>query len=169
MAMHTWIEFLKNNDYLSVKKHIKDGLDVNDANENGESVLAHALRYGCDMDLLMLLIDSGADAYDFDEEGVSIFDMAITYDNLDMVKYLINEGIDVNATRRKSGFTPLMAAACYGRIEVAKLLIEKGADKNAVDSKGISVIDFARKMNKKSILGLLDYDENSPKNTSYAR
>ena len=162
-------EFLKNNDFMGVKKYIKDGADVNDANENEESVLAMSLRYKSEMDLIMLLIDNGADIYDFDEEGVSIFDMAVTYDNVEMVKYIIDDGIDVNSTQRRSGFTPLMAAACYGRIEIAKLLIENGADKNAVDSKGISVIDFARKMNKKSILALLDYDENSPMNTSYAR
>jgi len=30
-------------------------------------------------------------------------------------------------------------------------------------------MDFARKMNKKSILALFDYDENTPKNTGYAR
>ncbi|MCK4874328.1 MAG: ankyrin repeat domain-containing protein [Sulfurimonas sp.] len=167
--MNKWLDILKNNDFISLKKYIKDGADVNDVNESGESILALALRYTCDMDMLKLLIDSGADIYDFDEEGVSIFDMAITYDNIEMVQYLIDEGIDVNSTSRRSRFTPLMAAACYGRVDVAKLLIEKGADKNAVDSKGISVIDFARKMNKKSILELLGYDENSPKNTNYAR
>jgi ankyrin repeat protein len=154
---------------MSVKKYIRDGADVNDANDSGESVLAHALRHGCDMDLLMLLIEAGADIYDFDEEGVSIFDMAVTYNSIEMVKHLIDDGIGVNETRRRSRFTPLMAAACFGRIEIAKLLIENGADKNAVDLKGISVIDFARKMNKKSILVLLDYDENSPKNINYAR
>lgn len=167
--MHNWLEFLKNNDFKSVKKYINDGADVNDANENNESVLSFALRYNCDMDLIMFLIESGADMYDFDEEGVSIFDMAITYNNMGMVKHLISDGIDVNTTNRRSQFTPLMAAVCYGRIEIVKLLIQNGADKNAVDAKGISVIDFARKMNKKSILKLLDYDENSPKNTSYAR
>jgi ankyrin repeat protein len=62
-----------------------------------------------------------------------------------------------------------MTAVCYGRIKIAKLLIEQGADKEAIDSKGISVTDFARKMNKKSMLILLDYDENTPKNTAYAR
>ena len=169
MAISTWIEFFKNNNFIGVKKYIKDGADVNDANETGESVLAASLRHKCDTDLVMFLIESGADIYDFDEEGVSIFDMAITYDNIEIVQYLINEGIDVNVTNRRSRFTPLMAAACYGRIDVAKLLIENGADKNAVDSKGISVIDFARKMNKKSILALLNYDKNSPKNTNYAR
>ena len=167
--MNKWIELLKNNDLIGVKKYIKDGADVNDSSENGESVLASSLRYGCDFNLIMLLVEKGADIYDFDEEGVTIFDMAVTYDNMDMVQYMIEQGMDVNHTNRKSRFTPLMAAACYGRVEIAKLLIKHGADKNAVDSKGISVIDFARKTNKKSILLLLDYDENAPKNRNYAR
>jgi ankyrin repeat protein len=153
--VNTWIEILKNSDFIAAKKYIKDGADLNDANESAESVLAFALRVACDMDLIMLLINNGADIYDFDEEGVSIFDMAITYDNIEMVKYLIDNGIDVNKTNRRSRFTPLMVATCYGRIEVVKLLIEHGANKEAVDSQGLSVGDFARKMNKKSILKLL--------------
>ncbi|MCK9472458.1 ankyrin repeat domain-containing protein [Sulfurimonas sp.] len=167
--MNKWIELLKKNDFLAVKKHISDGADLNEANESGESVLASSLRYGCDFDLVMHLVENGADIFDFDEEGVSIFDMAITYNNIEMVKYLISKGVDVNSTTRRSKFTPLMAAACYGRTEVVKLLLEHGADRDAVDAKGISVIDFARKTNKKSILLLLDYDDNVPKNRGYAR
>jgi len=167
--MDKWIKYLKNNDFIAVKKYIKDGASLEETNESGESVLAMSLRYKCDIDLVMLLVDSGADIYDFDEEGVSVFEMAITYGNLEMVKYMIEQGVDVNITKRRSRFTPLMAATCYGRVEVAKLLIENGAKKDATDSKGISVVDFARKMNKKSILELLDYDENAPKNTGYAR
>lgn len=167
--MNKWIELLKNNDIVGIKKYIKDGADVNEANDTGESVLASSLRYGCDFELILFLVESGADIYDFDEEGVSIFDMAVTYNNIEMVKYLILQGIDVNSTTRRSRFTPLMAAACYGRLEIAKLLLEHGADKNAVDLKGISVTDFARKTNKKSILLLLQYDESAPKNINYAR
>lgn len=167
--MNTWLEIIRNNDYMGAKKYIKDGADLNDANESGESVLALSMRYHCDEDLVMLLVDSGAQIDDFDEEGVSIFDIAITYDNMLMVKYLIEKKVDVNFTQRRSKFTPLMAAACYGRVEIAKVLIANGADTNATDSKGISVVDFARKMNKKSILALLDYDEKAPKNTTYAR
>ena len=167
--MNKWLELLKNDDYLGIKKYIKSGGDLSETNEAGESVLACALRAGCDIETLMLLIESGADIFDFDDEGVSIFDMAVTYDNQEMLLYLIEQGKNVNETTRRSGFTALMAAACYGRVEIAQILLDNGADTNAKDSKGFTAVDFARKMNKKSILSLFEYDEKSPKNTAYAR
>ncbi|WP_457749223.1 ankyrin repeat domain-containing protein [Sulfurimonas sp.] len=167
--MIIWLELLKNDDYLGIKKYIKNGADISETNEAGESVLACALRAKCSNDIIMLLIENGANIFDFDNEGVSIFDMAITYDNIEIVNYLIEQGKDVNKTTRKSGFTALMGAACYGRVEIATILLENGADKNVKDSKGFSAVDFARKMNKKSILELFEYDENAPKNTGYAR
>lgn len=167
--MSTWIELFKSNDYINVKKQIKSGTDMSETNESGESILACAIREKCDMDLLMLLIDNGADAFDFDDEGVSIFDMAITYNNIEMVEYLIEQGIDINTTNRRSGFTPLMAGVCYGRNDIIKLLIKHGVKQTTLDAKGFSAVDFARKMNKKSILEILDYDKNNPRNTGYAR
>ena len=167
--MNKWLELLKNNDYLGIKKYIKNGADLQEMNEAGESVLACALRARCDDDLLILLIESGADIFDFDDEGVSIFDMAITYDNRWMVQYMLKQDININHTNRKSGFTALMAAACYGRVEIVKLLIENGADQKLKDLKGFTAADFARKMNKKSVLELLDYDPQAQKNTNYAR
>jgi len=167
--VHIWLELLKSDDYLGLKKHIKNGADLTKTNEAGESVLTCALRARCDKETLMLLIDNGADIFAVDDEGVSVFDMAITYDNLDMVNYLLEKGQDVNKTTRKSGFTALMCAACYGRVAIAKVLLDHGADQYARDKKGFSAIDFARKMNKKSILELLDYDPNAPKNTGYAK
>lgn len=167
--MNKWLELLKENDYLNVKKYIKDGADLEEVNDVGESVLACAIRSRCDFDLLMLLIESGADAFDFDDEGVSILDMAITYNNLEMVQYLIDKGVNVSKATRRSGFTPLMASACYGRVQIAKLLIENGVDQRVTDSKGFTAADFARKMNKKSILEVLEYDETSVVNRGYAK
>jgi ankyrin repeat protein len=167
--MHKWVEILKNNDYIKAKQHIKSGADVNEENENGESVLATAIRHHCDEELIALLIQNGAEANDFDDEGVSIFDMAITYNNIFMVKYIIDSGVDVNKTQRKSGFTPLMCAACYGRVEIASILIDQGADKNSLDSRGFSALDFARKMNKKSILKILDFNDQNPVNKRHTK
>ena len=167
--MNTWIEILKNNNFVGAKQYIKKSADINDENDTGESVLAYAIRYHCDEELIKLLIDSGADIYDFDNEGVSIFDIAITYNNLFVVNYIINDGIDINKTTRRSGFTPLMCASCYGHKEITKLLLDAGANKEAKDIKGFTAIDFARKMNKKSVLEILEYDNEAPKNTSHIR
>ena len=167
--MGSWLEYLKNDDYLGIKKYIKSGADLQDTNDIGESVLACAIRARCDKETLMLLIESGADIFDFDDEGVSIFDMAVTYDNIEIINLLLEKGMDVNTTNRRSGFTALMAAACYGRVEIAKILLANGADQTVRDSKGFTAIDFARKMNKKSVLVLLDYDADSNQNRGYAR
>ena len=167
--MNRWLEILKSNNYDAAKKYIQEGTEVNEENESGESVLAYALRYRCSKDLLELLINNGADIFDFDNEGVSIFDMAVTYNNLWMAQYLVEKGVNVNETKRRSGFTPLMAASCYGRNDIVVFLLENAADINCVDLKGFSAIDFARKMNKKSVLKLLDYDEHTPKNSAHAR
>jgi len=167
--MNKWIELLRDDNYIGIKRYIKDGADINETNETGESVLACAMREHCSMDTVMLLIDNGADKFDFDEEGVSILDMAVTYNNVDMLKYLLQEGVDVNKTQRRSGFTALMAAACYGRVEITELLLAHGADEQIKDAKGFRAVDFARKMNKKSILELLYYEEFEKKNTGYAR
>jgi len=167
--MNEWLELLKSDDYLGIKKHLQNGADITETNEAGESVLACAIRAQCDMDTLMLLIQNGADIFDFDNEGVSVFDIAITYDNMEMVEYLLAQGVDVNKTTRRSGFTALMAASCYGRVAIAKRLLEEGANQYAKDAKGFSAIDFARKMNKKSILELFDYDPNAEQNRDYAR
>lgn len=167
--MNKWLEILRNNDFIGAKQYIKKGADLNDETESGESVLSTSLRYHCDEELIQLLIDSGADIYDFDDEGVSIFDMAITYGNIYLVNYILNKGIDVNSSKRRSGFTPLMCACCYGRVEIVDILLKQGADKSAKDLKGFNATDFARKMNKKSVLVLLDFDKNAPQNKAYIR
>ena len=154
--MKQWIELLKANDYLGVKKYLKNGANPNESEENGESVLCFALRYHCDQELIELLIDSGADIFAVDHEGVSVFDVAVTYNNLALSERLIHEGFDVNRATRKSGFTPLMGAVCYGRVDVIKKLLELGVDVQSRDAYGLSAIDFARKMHKKTILALLE-------------
>ena len=153
--MDKWLELLKNNDYLGVKKYIRDGADVNDTNEAGEGVLTCAVKAHCDNDLINLLINSGADIFDFDDEGVSVFDTAISYNDIKLVRYIIEKGIDINKTTRRSGFTPLMSAVAYSRIEIIEILLENGVDVDALDSKGFSAMDFAKKLNKKSVLEML--------------
>lgn len=158
--MEQWIELLKANDYLGIKKYLNNGANPNSTEENGESVLCFALRYHCDQEILDLLIEKGADLFAIDHEGVSVFDVAVTYNHLPLIERLINEGFDVNHATRKSGFTPLMGAVCYGRVDVIKKLLDLGVDVQSRDAYGLSAIDFARKMHKKTILALLEGTNN---------
>ena len=154
--MNKWLELFKNDDYIGIKQYLKSGADIQATNEIGEGVLSCALRAKCDFDTLMLLIDNGAEIFAFDNEGVSVFDIAITYNSIEMVRYLINQGIDINKTTRRSGFSALMAAVCYGRVELVELLLLHGAHPEHMDSKGFKAVDFANKMNKKSMLKILE-------------
>ena len=154
--MTKWLSILQNNNYLAAKKHIKDGANLNAHTEAGESVLAYALKSRVDQDMLELLIQSGADLFYTDDEGVSIFDFAVTYNNIFMIELLLEKGKDVNDVTRKSGFTPLMAAVCYGRYDIFRVLLEAGADISAVERKSMTALDFAKKMRKTSMIKLLE-------------
>jgi ankyrin repeat protein len=158
--MEQWITLLKANDYLGIKKYLKSGGNPNAEEENGESVICFAMRYHCDSEILDLLIENGADLNHIDNEGVSVFDVAVTYNVLAIIERLIDNGFDVNHPTRRSGFTPLMGAVCYGRVEVIQKLLDKGVDVTTRDNHGFSALDFARKMHKKSILALLEGGKN---------
>ncbi len=150
------MELLERNDQVEIKRYLAGGGDINALGEHDESVLALALKMHCDEKVIDVLIENGANLDDFDEEGVSIFDYAITYNAPKLFKHLLAMGVDVNKTMRRSRFTPLMAAVCYSRHEMAKMLLEAGADPKARDHKGFSAADFARKMRKNSIMRLLE-------------
>lgn len=156
--MEKWITLLRDNNYLGVKQYLQNGGNPNEEEENGESVICFAMRCGCDTELIDLLIEKGSDLHHIDHEGVSVFDVAVTYNNLPIIERLIEDGFDVHTATRRSGFTPLMGAVCYGRIDVIKKLLAMEVDLEARDSHGLSAADFARKMHKKSILALLQVE-----------
>jgi len=153
--MQAWLELLKDNNFIGIKKHIKDKADLEACDEHGQSVLATAIKLKCDEDILSLLIDSGADVHAFDDEGVSILDFAVNGSNIDLIKRLCEEGIDINKTSRKSRFTALMAAVCYNEYEILKFLILNKADLEARDSSGFTAYTFAKKMRKKKMMDIL--------------
>jgi len=153
--MQAWLELLKDNNFIGVKKYIKDNADLQECDEHGESVLAIAIKLKCDDDIISLLIDSGADVHSFDDEGVSILDFAINGSNQELVKRLVEEGVDINKTSRKSRFTALMAAVCYNEYEILKFLIEKKVDLDARDSSGFTAYTFAKKMRKQKMIDIL--------------
>jgi len=66
------------------------------------------------------------------------------YSNMEIIRYLVEVGADVNDHDR-CGFTPLFAACLYGQLDIVKYLVESGADINKKTDKGSSPILFAAK------------------------
>jgi len=151
------VEAIINDDYLKIKQAIKKGVDLeqiveNELNENEEFLLFFALHHKCSFDTIKLLIDSGIDIERVDDEGVSLLDEAIVSGSLELVRFLVEEkGMDVNSTKRKSGFTPLMQAASYGYTDIVDFLLEKGADIHARDNNNLNVLEYTKKLQRKNM------------------
>ena len=63
---------------------------------------------------------------------------------LEMVKYTVGLGNDVNAAETATGLTPLLCAAFYGNSEkVIQFLVDSGANLNAKTTAGQTALDIA--------------------------
>ncbi len=75
--------------------------------------------------------------------------------NLAVVRYLLDEGADINA-REKLGNTALTEAAYYGRLDVVKELLLRGADIDAIGADG-TALDIAVSKNNAAVADLLKH------------
>ena len=113
---------------------LAQGADPNIPNKNGLTPLEHA----CGRDktnalaLAKLLLAKGAlvNATNVTRETIPPLEWAISSDNTELVKMLIERGADVK-TRTDVGSTPLHSAADRGDLEIMEILIAHGADVNA--------------------------------------
>ena len=58
----------------------------------------------------------------------------------DIVKALLNGGIDVNSPNEIYGNTPLISAAIFGHTNIIQMLIKAGADVNARNNNGLTAL-----------------------------
>jgi len=80
-------------------------------------------------DLKSAVAKKEVDIYLKNPNGGSTLLQAATYGNVEIMRYLIEQGIDINGASN-GGNTALHAAACMGFYDAAKLLLEKGADRS---------------------------------------
>ena len=120
------------------------------------NVLCDAVRSG-DLRAVKEQLINDVDINAGDSEfGVTALSWAALLDAMEIAKFLIEKGADVNAKSR-DGSTPLHSAAFLGRAEIAELLIQKGADVNPKNYRSetpldVSVVDWET---TKFIIGLL--------------
>lgn len=85
---------------------------------------------------IIVKLDADVNAKD-PEHGLTALQIAAMKNYMDIAKYLIEKGADVN-TRSETGFTPLHTAAMFGSAQVGKILLENGADINAATADSLA-------------------------------
>ena len=72
--------------------------------------------------------------------------------HLEVVKYLLENGADINAKDSNWGYTVLIYAAEYVNLETVQFLIENGADFNIKNNEGKTALDLAKTEEIKEVL-----------------
>jgi ankyrin repeat protein len=157
--MNELISAILQNDFIMIKKILKSGIDINQPLEleDTDNIFFYAIKHKVDVEILKLLIENGLDLTYTNELGIGILDEALNYDDLDFIKYLVEEkNLNPLVTNRKSGFTPIMQVASYGYLDIVKYLVKKGADIEERDNFGFNAKDYARKLGQTSVLEYLN-------------
>ncbi|KAL7647776.1 UNVERIFIED_CONTAM: hypothetical protein RMT77_001385 [Armadillidium vulgare] len=84
-------------------------------------------------------------------EGRPPLCLASDYGQLDVIKYLLSKGADVEAID-KHGISALLAAIWEGHTECVKVLLEAGARKDGTAPDGTTYVDAAEKDEIKMLL-----------------
>ncbi|GAA5797353.1 acyl-CoA-binding protein [Helicostylum pulchrum] len=78
-----------------------------------------------------------------DQDGFTVLHLASDRGNIDIVKYLIDAGADLNIQTDEDKETALHLACISEQFEIAKLLIDRGIDQTLVDAEGKTAFEQA--------------------------
>lgn len=103
-----------------------------------------------DLDQVIEAVEKGTDV-NVAIEGRPPLCLASDYGQLEIIKYLLEKGANVESTD-KHGITALLAAIWEGHTQCVKVLLEAGANKNGTAPDGTSYLDAAEKDEIKALL-----------------
>ena len=120
-----FVENAMQNKIKEIEQLIKDGVDVNSKDDDGNTGLHWAASFGL-VEMANLLLSNGADTNLRNKDGNTPLHWAAGEGNTEVVKILISNGANVNA-KGKSNWTPLRWAEARKRQEIADILKAAGA------------------------------------------
>ncbi len=126
---------VKTGDLNTMSALLREGLDLNLQDADGEPALVTAVVAGQD-DMVHLLLAHDADVMARTDKGMTALHAAAYVGNLAIARTLIAHGAAVNDQANIASITPLHAAAEENRLRLVKLLVSAGADVQRVEANG---------------------------------
>lgn len=125
--------------------------------KNGLTAVHYTADGGHDDLLLWVLRDGGPVDIEDSVNGWSpLMRVACLSGNYDVAETLIDKGADINRFD-KTGKNVLMAASMNGHFNLVRLLVDKGADIYLKNREGKTALEFARSMERHSIIKYLEF------------
>lgn len=123
---------------------MKKGANVNATDEEGWTTFLYAAAFGNTSMLRSIAYKNRKLVNSKTKNNVTPLHMAVVYDNIDNIKYLVrNLKVDINA-KDDDGWTALYYAAANNKKEAYKLLLRLGADKDIANNEGLKPADVLR-------------------------
>ena len=165
---------IKKGDKNKVEQLIKNGADVNKADNEGRTPLWWACR-DKNLEIVESLLKNDADVNLADKNGITPLWIACFHNNLEIVESLLKKGADVNQVNKGADVnqvnvkptTPLLWACSHNNFEMVKSLLDNDADVNkGVKSVATPLLEACSKENLKIVKSLLENgaDVNQPDN-----
>uniref|UniRef100_A0A8D3C8R1 Ankyrin 1, erythrocytic b n=1 Tax=Scophthalmus maximus TaxID=52904 RepID=A0A8D3C8R1_SCOMX len=133
--------------------HIKNGLNINIANQNGLNGLHLASKEG-HVKMVLELLHAGIELEATTKKGNTALHIAALAGQEKVVAELVNYGANVNAQSHK-GFSPLYMAAQENHLEVVKFLLENGANQSLPTEDGFTPLAVALQQGHENVVALL--------------
>lgn len=114
----------------------------------------HLAVLGADYKSAEIILSYGGDIHIYNDAGKTPLDEAVFYRSLDRIRFLVQNGADINRPSR-AGLVPLQVALCDGAEEFFFSLLELGASVQAAGHLEWSIADLALLSSERVILARL--------------
>uniref|UniRef100_A0A671R2H8 Ankyrin-1-like n=1 Tax=Sinocyclocheilus anshuiensis TaxID=1608454 RepID=A0A671R2H8_9TELE len=152
-ATTSFLRAARSGNLEKVLDHIKNGIDINTANQNGLNGLHLASKEG-HVKMVLELLHHGIVLETTTKKGNTALHIAALAGQEQVVTELVNYGANVNAQSQK-GFTPLYMAAQENHLEVVKFLLDNGANQTIPTEDGFTPLAVALQQGHENVVALL--------------
>ena len=136
--VQTFLDAARHGNVEVVQALLSHGVDVNVADQDGQTALFAAAKQG-NVEVVQALLSHGVDVNVTDQVSQTALFPAARHGNVEVVQALLSHGVDVNVADQ-DGQTALFAAVASGDLEITTSLLKCGAIASVVDINGKTVL-----------------------------